>query len=81
MCCVINNFLSHFISFFSTIKTCTNIILFLGKSSEDWSVITGLAVHMENLSALPALQHRLVGVHIVDMGVEPVSGRNVSVGE
>ena len=37
-------------------------------------MITGLAVHMENLSALPVLQHRLVGVHIVDMGGESVRG-------
>ena len=56
------------------IKSFTNRKLFLGKSCQDRPMITGLAVHMENLCALPALQQWLVGVHIVDMGGESVRG-------
>ena len=40
-------------------------------------MIAGPALHMENLSALPARQQGLVGVHIVDVGGEPVTGGGV----
>ena len=40
-------------------------------------MITGVTVHVENLSALPSLQQGSVSKHIVDMGGEPVTGRKV----
>ena len=50
--------------------------LFLGKSGQDRSVVAGPTLHMENLSAGPALQQGLVGVDVVDMGGEPGRARD-----
>ena len=43
-------------------------------------MITGVTVHVENLSALPALQQGLVSKHIVDMGRESSRRRKKLIG-